>query len=120
MIFNYGNSKESLKFKVRVTSALLNELKDFGFLDEDFDNEEYFNNNDCDWEMDSQISDAIIDYYEAKADSKLDIEFEKIENGEDYDESYMDLDSDIQRVEYIATFDNFRHLDHGCELVRVI
>lgn len=119
MNFSYGNSRYELEFDVQVTEKLLDTLKDLGFLDEDFDVDCYFeSDNDDNDVIDDMVSDAIIDYYDDRAESRLEVECDKMNNGKPYDENFVDAD-DLERMYDVATFDNFSYLNYGVELVRV-
>lgn len=115
MNFSYGNSTYELEFDVQVTEKLLDTLKELGFLDEDFDIDSYFDGED---DAEDVVSDAIIDYYEDRAESKLEVECDKMNSGKAYDEDFVNAD-DLERMLDIATFDNFGYLNYGVELVKV-
>ena len=119
MKFNYGNSQYELEFDVQVTERLLDTLKELGFLDEDFDVDCYFDDSDYDGDVkEDMISDAIIDYYDDRAESKLEVECDKMNCNKAYDEDFVNA-SDLERMLDIATFDDFGHLNYGCGLVKV-
>ena len=119
MKFNYGNSQYELEFDVQVTERLLDTLKELGFLDEDFDVDCYFNDSDYDGDVkEDMISDAIIDYYDDRAESKLEVECDKMNCNKAYDEDFVNA-SDLERMLDIATFDDFGYLNYGCGLVKV-
>ena len=119
MEFSYGNSRYELEFNVQVTEKLLDTLKELGFLDEDFDVDCYFESGNDDIDvLDDMISDAIIDYYDDRAESKLEVECDKMNQGEDYDEDFVDADN-LERIYEVATFDDFGYLNYGCRLIRV-
>ena len=119
MKFNYGNSQYELEFDVQVTERLLDTLKELGFLDEDFDVDCYFDDSDYDGDVkEDMISDAIIDYYDDRTESKLEVEYDKMNDGKTYDEDFVNAD-DLERMLDIATFDNFAYLNYGVELVKV-
>lgn len=122
MRFTYGNSRQELEFDVRVNVRFLEDLQMLGYLDEEFDIDEWFEDDSYDWSDDDvKIRDAIIDYYEDRADSKLEFECEKMENGELYDDEFVDLSSDLDRMyDLWICGDRFQHCDvGGCDMVHI-
>lgn len=121
MRFFYGNRSHELVFDVRVNKAILEELQELGFLDEEIDINWYFDNFDVDNqdEYESGIVDAFVDYYSDRADSYLEEQSYKMDCNEPYDEEFMELNSDLERIEYVADLYDFRHLNHGVGMVTV-
>lgn len=97
----YGNRREMILFKVTISERMVEDLVALGFLEEDaFDMDAYFDESDA---HDSQVMaqpvlDAIIDYFSDRAEATLEVESDKMDNGEAYDESFMDLSSDLERI----------------------
>ena len=105
--FFYGNSKVELGFKVNTTPDLVIYLENCGFIDsEDVDERVYDETDYDDWNiMAEPIFDAIIEYYEDRAESILEVECGRMNNGEPYDEEFVAIDSDVDRVFEVASLD---------------
>ena len=97
----YGNRREMILFKVTISRRMVEDLVLLGFLEEDaFDVDAYFNESDANYsqEMAQPVLDAIIDYFSDRAEATLEVESDKMDNGKPYDESFMDLSSDLERI----------------------
>ena len=98
----YGNSHKMIRFDVRITETMVDELIDYGSLDEDFnfDFEAFDSETDGDYvqEMATPILEAIIDYYDNKVES-----------------FYEDLtDEEIRTDEWASSFNQSHELDRIC------
>lgn len=105
--FFYGNSKVELGFKVTVIPTLVEYLEDCGFIDSEDVDERVYDETDVDeWTLLAQpVFDAIVEYYEDRAESILEIECDKMHNGQPYDEDFVNLSSDVDRICEVAMLD---------------
>ena len=106
----YGNRHQMIRFDVRITQKLVDELVADGFLEEeDFDLDEYINEDYEEWGVSpvaKPLMDAVIDWYE----SKVEEEDEKSENRTCRDEwdDMWDKASDLDKIILLSdTGDNF-------------
>lgn len=105
--FFYGNKTVELGFKVTITPQLVEYLENCGCLEEDEVDENIYDETDSDYynDMAQPVYDAIIDYYLDRAESTLEVECDKMHKGEVYDEEFVNLSSDVDRVLEVAMCD---------------
>lgn len=116
--FFYGNKNVELGFRINPTPALVEYLDNCGFLDSEEVNEELYDETDVDYwtEMAQPIFDAVIDYYEDRVESTLEVECDKMNNGQAYDEDFVEM-SEIDQIHEMAVLDPIWYGVGGMPLV---
>lgn len=99
------NGKEAIRFDIKVTQELVNFLIQDGYLEDDFDLEEYLDASDIyeSYTLGQPVSDGVIDFYD---------DFIDIKECEEYDKEpqYRDTDfleaSTLMKYMYVADEDD--------------
>lgn len=108
----YGNTWNMVMFSVNITEKMVKELIDDGYLEEGDFNESYFDETDADYsqEMAQPVLNAIIDWYLNQVDEWED----KIaETGDCEEQEMWESMDELHKMEYIATFENWKHCSRG-------